>query len=469
MIKTPDKQIPTAETAQDKAAADVSQMSLGGLPIRWINWALTVFCLILAALLIFAYCSTSDSYTVLRDKTDIYMSCQHTAMEFKLASDRLTESARSFVASGEPAFAEDYFKEANVDRRREKFVKELEEYFPPEELTDLRDAMNISNELMKTEFLAMRLACEAFGVDPASVDPAVARIELTPEQLAMSSDAQRDEALRLLFDSEYAGSKSAMLSRLNSLIDGLVRDIRADQLESMSEHNRYLSFMLVSMTLLLVFVVLEVILVSVFVFMPMRRGVKHIVKQQFIPVRGSREMRILASSYNKIFEKIRTKQEKLSYEATHDPLTGLSNRGVFEKISAGFDSSGMGLLIIDVDNFKGINDTHGHDVGDKVLRDVAKLLVSSFRSGDTVCRIGGDEFLVILNGITEDNREMLLAKMASISAKLSAEDRDPPVTLSVGGAFGDSSLSVGELFKNADVALYKVKEAGKNGVGFYGD
>ena len=129
----------------------------------------------------------------------------------------------------------------------------------------------------------------------------------------------------------------------------------------------------------------------------------------------------------------------------------------------------MALILLDIDRFKGINDTYGHEMGDKVLQKVGHLLSGYFRSGDYPVRIGGDEFIVILNDFDEVNKNTIKHKLNLINNELQdTADGLPLVTLSVGVAFSKKGYS-DELFNQADAALYAVKEAGRNGVRFYND
>ena len=130
--------------------------------------------------------------------------------------------------------------------------------------------------------------------------------------------------------------------------------------------------------------------------------------QKKMPVSGAQEMRVLATYYNRALDENMLHQEHLSYEATHDSLTGVRNRGFFDELyRSRFESSGMALLLVDVDEFKSINDAYGHTVGDKVLKLVAEQLRAAFRAEDKVYRIGGDEFAVILFDVTPECEQQL--------------------------------------------------------------
>jgi diguanylate cyclase (GGDEF)-like protein len=132
------------------------------------------------------------------------------------------------------------------------------------------------------------------------------------------------------------------------------------------------------------------------------------------------------------------------------------------------DTEHMALLLIDVDYFKKINDSYGHAVGDRVLKRVAELLHSSFRSVDILCRIGGDEFAVVMTRVNSSMRQLVLDKIAQVNDLLQHPKDDlPPVSLSVGVAFSDRENPKGDIFKDADEALYRVKRAGRKGCEIY--
>ncbi|MBP5156165.1 MAG: GGDEF domain-containing protein, partial [Clostridia bacterium] len=117
---------------------------------------------------------------------------------------------------------------------------------------------------------------------------------------------------------------------------------------------------------------------------------------------------------------------------------------------------------LDIDCFKEVNDTYGHDIGDAVLKKVSSLLTSNFRANDKICRIGGDEFVIIMYDVDEDITELLREKFTDVRAELNkAENGIPATSISAGLAFGDENTSVESLYKNADTALYEVKDTKK--------
>lgn len=144
----------------------------------------------------------------------------------------------------------------------------------------------------------------------------------------------------------------------------------------------------------------------------------------------------------------------------------LLNRRSFDQILSLYekDRSSFALILADVDVFKQINDTCGHDTGDRILKRVAALLHTTFRSTDYVCRIGGDEFAVIMVDMSRELYYTITDKIAEINGLLAVpEDGLPAVSLSAGVAFSDENGFCGSLFRAADSALYTAKAHGRCG------
>ncbi len=164
-------------------------------------------------------------------------------------------------------------------------------------------------------------------------------------------------------------------------------------------------------------------------------------------------------------------QEEIRRQAHHDALTGLPNRLLFGDrlrvaLSQARRKSGrLALLFLDLDCFKVINDSLGHDIGDLLLIEAARRLAKAFREEDTVARLGGDEFIVLLRDIkgVADAREMAAKIISSLSTPCSVNGCDLPLTASVGVAlYPDHGLTAEDLIKNADAAMYRAKDLGRN-------
>ena len=171
----------------------------------------------------------------------------------------------------------------------------------------------------------------------------------------------------------------------------------------------------------------------------------------------------------KVFVIITSHSERmLSDQARHDPLTGLYNRAGYEQLIADADLDAMTLLLVDVDCFKTINDSCGHEVGDRVLKKAAELFRSCFRSDDYICRIGGDEFAVLMRSPERLREDLIEEKIAKINSGLAEiSDGLPAASVSVGVAYGNEADDMRQLFENADKALYHRKQAGRKGCSFF--
>ncbi len=164
--------------------------------------------------------------------------------------------------------------------------------------------------------------------------------------------------------------------------------------------------------------------------------------------------------------------EKLRAEATTDPVTGLANHRVFqERLAQGLgearrDGRGCGLVLLDLDHFKSVNDTHGHPAGDAVLREVGRRLAAHARAHELAARIGGEEFALIIGG-TDIDGTMAVAERARRAIADEPFPEVGTVTVSAGVAVaggGDRAIVPSELIDASDRALYAAKRAGRNRV-----
>jgi diguanylate cyclase (GGDEF)-like protein len=167
--------------------------------------------------------------------------------------------------------------------------------------------------------------------------------------------------------------------------------------------------------------------------------------------------------------------EATLYLATHDSLTGLLNRSSFNAsidaavIRFGLSKKSFGLVYLDLDHFKEVNDTRGHDGGDLVLKQVGQRLRAELRGTDKVFRLGGDEFTILIEDLDSLAHMELIAKKIGRSLALPYfEDQDSPkVTASIGFAvYPVSAQNASELITKADLAMYRAKARGRNAVSF---
>lgn len=202
-----------------------------------------------------------------------------------------------------------------------------------------------------------------------------------------------------------------------------------------------------------------------------------LLKDEVTPRRLVRAMR--QSQYRSRLEDALSRiRENLRELAEQDALTGLANRYDFERVLAlavargRRDGSRLAVLLLDVDNFKTVNDTFGHAVGDQLLVEVARRLGSVVRDSDMLARLGGDEFVILAQNMERDEQATLLAKriIACFAEPMVLGEIQWTVTTSIGIAvFGDYTNNPSDLMRCADIAMYRAKQGGRNQSRFYSE
>ena len=194
---------------------------------------------------------------------------------------------------------------------------------------------------------------------------------------------------------------------------------------------------------------------------PLLKAVTYIRRDQELPVEGAAEFRFLVREYNAAHRSNADQKQELAFEATHDNLTGVYNRNGYDSIRQSVDWSTSALVLFDLDQFKSVNDKFGHAMGDRVLARAAKTIQNAFRAKDFVCRIGGDEFAVIMVSITTQSGQVIRDKVRRINEELGRPaDGMPGIHISSGAAFGALIPDFDTLFHEADAALYRIKNQG---------
>ncbi|HKB62789.1 MAG TPA: EAL domain-containing protein [Burkholderiales bacterium] len=191
-------------------------------------------------------------------------------------------------------------------------------------------------------------------------------------------------------------------------------------------------------------------------------------------VKGKLDRELLLRSMQYSIERKRY-QEQLEYQANYDALTGLPNRNLLrdrlrQSVFAQRFVRSIGVVFLDIDHFKFINDSLGHNTGDKLLQNVAERLTETVRDGDTVARLGGDEFILVLND--QPGQEVIYRAMQRIMNRIAEpidiDGQELMVTCSAGiSLYPQDGPDVETLLKNADAAMYQAKEKGRNNFQFY--
>ena len=207
-----------------------------------------------------------------------------------------------------------------------------------------------------------------------------------------------------------------------------------------------------------------------------RDGFECAIEGSFAPIHDRRGRVTGSVTVLRDVTKAHTMSSRMYYLAQHDSLTDLPNRLLFNDrlaqamVMARRHQLQLAVLFVDVDHFKHINDSLGHEAGDKLLQSVARRLINCVRSSDTVSRQGGDEFVVLLAEITHARDAAILAEkiLAALGMPHSVDEHDLHVTASIGIAiFPDDGADVDTLRKNADFAMFHAKDSGRNGYQFF--
>ena len=442
-----------------------------GLKIQMMNPVFAVAAGFLLVLFLISSFQTSKSYETLRNATEHYLSAEIAANQLKRASDYLSAQARLFVVTQETEYADNYFMEARTIGRREQATHRMEsEVSGSYAYIYITEAYRYSKELEKRECYAMRLVVDACGYPLTDADKELQSVTLTEAEKRMTPEEKINAAISMLHDDSYQSYAHLIDERVETCVRVLTRE--RERVEK--ENDRLLLSQTSSQRILAVFllVIIVSIIMTVFllVLLPLEKFVNCIRLYQPLPMIGASEMRYLASAYNSMYDKNQIASARLRHQAEHDALTGLYNRGAFDKLREERRYTPFALMLIDVDLFKRINDTYGHDIGDKVLQKVARLLDRNFRGTDFPCRIGGDEFAVIMTDVSSNMKELVRGKLQRIADALKdTSDGAPAVTLSIGAAFSDRDGGTDDIYRDADRALYVVKTHGRDGCEFFGE
>lgn len=278
----------------------------------------------------------------------------------------------------------------------------------------------------------------------------------------------------------FQGRVAASVDKLGAVYDRLAADLRQDHDLAMlsDERSEWLASLAAAFSALMILIGVAIIgrvmTVSVdrLVAGAARFGAGD--REHQIEVEVPPELNRVAAEFNRMIGRVHDAEEALADLARRDGLTGLLNRRAFdEALNEAFSrmqrfGERVALLMIDIDHFKRINDTHGHSVGDDVLRAVARTMAPDVRLFDRVFRIGGEEFAVLLFGpdVTSAQATAERLREAISVMRVRTEAGEIDVTVSIGVATAAESSAPSTLVEDADAALYRAKSDGRNRVVF---
>lgn len=403
--------------------------------------------------------------------TEDYIQCQTLARQLQSGSDYLVGQVRMYTATGQREYIDNYFENLNVTRRRETALEYFgENYGDTEAFTLLKSVMMTSQNLRCTHRYAMRLVAQATLVDFSAWPQKIQSVSLHDSDMAMSDADKLRKAQQLVSNSQYQNARDNVTEKIFESLDSLMELTHSRQGNAETVFIDIYRKQELSAAILVILMIEICAMTRRFVVKPLMQYGESIQKGEIFPVVGAAELQDLALTYNEVYRENQETQKLIRHEAEHDVLTDALSRGSFEKILNIYENgeTPFAMIICDVDIFKHVNDTYGHAVDDQILKKVASLLQTTFRSIDYVCRIGGDEFAVIMVDVSQELDYTVRDKITTINDQLSCPTDDlPAVSLSVGVAFTERANPGESIFKDADKALYHVKQNGKHGCGFY--
>ena len=440
-----------------------------GISLRTTHRLLVIMAVIISCLMLFSTYHLSVSFRKLTNTSEEQIEMRKAARELMDASDYLTENVQRFTVNGETRFMDDYFTEAFESNRREEALSTMaKDAGKTDALKHLQTAMDDSVKLMDMEYYIMRLVIEAKGY--TDYPEPLKDVELTEQDSELSPEEKMRLANEMALGDSYYEQKEQIRENMRASLDDLERMAYETDDAALDSLRREMTAVRLVIILQIIGFLAMVWLTSRLGISPLLNAVERIKADSSIPEVGANEFRYLARTYNRMYEAYKTSLEHLNYKASHDELTGAYNRSGYELILSGLDLNSTFMMLVDVDDFKEINDTYGHDAGDKVLIKLVRALKNNFRSDDYICRIGGDEMVVFMVHVPAAQRQQIILKIREVNRDLAnTDDGLPPVSVSAGIAHGSSASDLEDLFEKTDEAMYRAKHSGKNTYVFYED
>ena len=438
-----------------------------GISLRVIHIFLVIGALFLAGLMLYSTFYLSASFRDLTEKSEKHIELQKAAVELMDASDYMTEKIQRFAVKGELQYLNDYYNEAFLMQHRENALDKMSsDVHSAAALEKLQQAMDYSQNLMESEYYAIKLVVEAKGY--TNIPISLTSVTLSKEDEGLGSDEKMQRAVDIVFSNEYYAQKYQIQQNINACQDELEHHASEADAEAINSMRKRLIYLRIVIIIETIGMFLLVGLASFLGINPILKAVETIKNGRALPEAGTSEFRYLVRAYNRMYDKYRHSIEHLNFKASHDELTGVYNRSGYESLVSSLDLPSTYMLLLDIDNFKIINDTYGHDVGDKILVKLAKVLKNNFRPDDFICRLGGDEFVIFMLHSPKKQEKLIIEKIEKINQELNETDDGLPATsISVGIVHGSEAREVDELFEKTDVAMYHSKQKGKQTYTFY--
>ena len=446
-----------------------NKRNTSGINIQFLSAFFTALTAIVFCFILVISNKVNSKFYAVKNAIDKFIICEQSSELIKERANYLTDQARLFIVTHKVEYVKAYLDEINVNKRQQKALEKLETVCSEKDLAlqRLKIAMEQAQSLINMELYAIRLAYKVMGEDDVPAD--VRKITIRNIDQNIPKEKLQETAINNLFGEGYLIYKTRINENCRLTISAIEQQIKDELNMNADELGSSISRLRLLFLILLIVNVLLFIAFAVLVIFPLERFQKSILNDEKLSIIGSAECKHLAESYNQIYDLKAQNEKSLLKKAEYDALTGILNRRAFDQVcsTSKEKKQKIALLLIDMDNFKFINDTYGHAGGDTALKELARILTETFREGDYVARIGGDEFAAILPDCPPMAAGTIKKKVENVNDMLvNIEDGISPVSVSVGIAFSNDGFDE-ELYKRADKALYRVKEKGKRGCEIY--
>ncbi|MDD6049671.1 MAG: diguanylate cyclase [Clostridiales bacterium] len=436
--------------------------------LRTIIFTITLLSIILFVMMFAHSIMLTRTYTQISSNDALLLKCTTSVQELDRAAMLMTQRAYQYIQHQTREDMERFSKEMSYNLRPK--IETLQAQSRSQESTDaLADAVEQLNFMLERDAYAMRLVATACGERVDQLPRAVFAVSLTDEDAALSPEEMVEKARELVAQADFPQAYNAFCKGLDEYQRLVVADLEQVTEEKEDSAQRHLGHQFASMLSLVLLYILTSAAATHGILRPLESHINSIRKGEPFQVEGVHELRDMARSYNEAYSHNIENQEKLRRRAEHDPMTGLLNQGNFGVLKQRLQHcrEKLGLLVIDVDYFKHINDVFGHEVGNLALKKIASTLASHVRPGDYVIRYGGDEFVVVMLNMAQEQASELEEMFTTINSFLQQPDDGlPPVSLSVGASFSETGFH-DTLFQQADQAMYDVKRKGRCGFAVY--
>ena len=386
----------------------------------------------------------NDGFKSVREALNKFIVCAQSVETIKSSSNELTELARLFIVNHDERFAIAYLEEIESNQSQKRAFENLKSVCSDKDLAlqRLKIAITQAESLTAMELYDMRLCYEILEKTEDEIPERIKAIEIKQADKKLSKAELEKVATKNIFGDGYIIYKIRVNENCILTADAISDEIKHELNESAGKLEQNLDRLRILIIILILINVLSTI--------------------------GLKEFNSITKSYNELYEIGEKRNRILIQNAEYDALTGIFNRRAYEQIcKASSDQKiPIALLLIDMDHFKEINDTYGHNGGDKALKALASILKDTFRGGDYISRIGGDEFTAILTDFKPEGFKIISEKIIYVNDRLSQINGLENVSISVGMAYSPVGYTE-ELYKQADKALYAVKESGRKGYRVY--